>query len=88
MVLNPFFTQGTSSEQNLVQDLINEQLRTYGVEIFYIPRKFVTERSVRREVVQSNVDLAYHLRHILTTMISILVQVISYQSLELNPEMR
>ena len=34
MVLNPYFTQGTSSEQNLVQDLVNEQLRTYGVEIF------------------------------------------------------
>ena len=58
MVLNPFFTQGTSSEQNLVQDLINEQLRTYGVEIFYIPRKFVTEKSVIREVVQSKFDLA------------------------------
>ena len=58
MVLNPFFTQGTSSEQNLVQDLINEQLRTYGVEIFYIPRKFVTEKSVIREVVQSKFDMA------------------------------
>ena len=58
MVLNPFFTQGTSSEQNLVQDLINEQLRTYGVEIFYIPRKFVSEKSVIREVVQSKFDLA------------------------------
>ena len=58
MVLNPFFTQGTSAEQNLVQDLINEQLRTYGVEIFYIPRKFVTEKSVFREVVQSKFDMA------------------------------
>ena len=58
MVLNPFFTQGTSSEQNLVQDLINEQLRTYGVEIFYIPRKFMTEKSVIREVVQSKFDMA------------------------------
>ena len=58
MVLNPFFTQGTSAEQNLVQDLINEQLRTYGVEIFYIPRKFITEKSVIREVVQSKFDMA------------------------------
>ena len=31
-MLNPFFTQGTSGEQSLVQDLINEQLRMYGVE--------------------------------------------------------
>ena len=58
MVLNPFFTQGTSAEQNLVQDLINEQLRTYGVEIFYIPRKFITEKSIIREVVQSKFDMA------------------------------
>ena len=58
MVLNPYFTQGTSSEQNLVQDLVNEQLRTYGVEIFYLPRKFATEKSVIREVVQSKFDLA------------------------------
>ena len=57
-MLNPFFTQGTSSEQNLVQDLINEQLRTYGVDIFYLPRKFITENTVIREVVQSKFDLA------------------------------
>ena len=25
MVLNPYFTQGTSSEQNLVQDLIRDK---------------------------------------------------------------
>mgnify|MGYP003122520704 FL=1 len=58
MVLNPFFTQGTTSEQNLVQDLINEQLRTYGVDIFYLPRKYMTENTVIREVVQSKFDLA------------------------------
>ena len=58
MVLNPFFTQGTSSEQNLVQDLINEQLRMYGVDIYYIPRKYMTEKTVIREVVQSKFDSA------------------------------
>ena len=58
MVLNPYFTQGTNSEQNLVQDLINEQLRTYGVEIYYIPRKYVGEKTVIREVVKSKFDVA------------------------------
>jgi hypothetical protein len=57
-MLNPFFTQGTSSEQNLVQDLINEQLRMYGVDIYYIPRKYLTEKTVIREVVQSKFDEA------------------------------
>ena len=51
-MLNPFFTQGTTGEQNLVQDLINEQLRMYGVDIFYLPRKFLTENTGIREVVQ------------------------------------
>ena len=57
-MLNPFFTQGTTGEQNLVQDLINEQLRMYGVDIFYLPRKFLTENTVIREVVQSKFDMA------------------------------
>ena len=57
-MLNPFFTQGTRGEQNLVQDLINEQLRMYGVDIFYLPRKYMTENTVIREVVQSKFDMA------------------------------
>ena len=57
-MLNPFFTQGTTGEQNLVQDLINEQLRMYGVDIFYLPRKYLTENTVIREVVQSKFDTA------------------------------
>jgi len=57
-MLNPFFTQGTVSEQNLVQDLINEQLKMYGVDIFYLPRKYLTENTVVREVVQSKFDIA------------------------------
>ena len=57
-MLNPFFTQGTQGEQNLVQDLINEQLRMYGVETFYLPRKYMTENTIIREVVESKFDMA------------------------------
>ena len=46
MALNPFFLQGTSSEQRLVQDLINEHLRFNGVEVTYIPRKYVNKKTV------------------------------------------
>ena len=38
MALNPFFLQGSANEQNLVQSLVNEQLKIYGVEVTYIPR--------------------------------------------------
>jgi hypothetical protein len=60
-MLNPFFTQGTRSEQSLVQDLINEQLRMYGVEVYYLPRKYITENTIIREVVQSKFDEAHPL---------------------------
>ena len=61
MALNPFFQQGARSEQNLVQDLINEQLRMYGVEVHYMPRKYIKENKVIREVVASKFDDAYPL---------------------------
>jgi len=61
MVLNPYFQQGSRSEQSLIQDLINEQLRTYGVEVHYLPRKYMDEKTVIREVVQSKFDDAYPL---------------------------
>jgi hypothetical protein len=60
-MLNPFFQQGSRSEQGLIQDLINEQLRMYGVEIYYLPRKYITEKTVIREVIQSVFDDAYPL---------------------------
>jgi|TARA_R100000030_G_scaffold17091_1_gene11478 hypothetical protein len=58
-MLNPFFLQGSSGEQNLVQDLINEQLRMYGVEVHYIPRQYITSNTVLREVIESEFNHAY-----------------------------
>ncbi len=55
-MLNPFFQQGSKSEQSLVQDLINEQLKIYGIEIYYLPRKYVTEKTVIKEVIESKFD--------------------------------
>jgi len=59
MALNPFFLQGSSSEQRLVQDLVNEHLRIYGVEVIYIPRKFVNKKTVIEEVQSSRFDDNY-----------------------------
>ena len=60
-MLNPFFLQGSNSEQNLVQDLINEQLRMYGVEVYYLPRRYITEKTIIREVIESEFVDAYPL---------------------------
>ena len=60
-MLNPFFLQGSQGEQGLVQDLINEQLRMYGLDCHYIPRKLMTSRTIMREVTESRFDQAFPL---------------------------
>lgn len=47
--VNRYFTQGTSSEQNLVEDLIVESLSIYGEELFYIPRTLVNKDEILGE---------------------------------------
>ena len=59
MALNPYFLQGSTGEQSLVQDLINEQLKMYGVEVYYIPRRYMTTNTVIREVVESEFTHSY-----------------------------
>ena len=56
MTLNPFFLQGSSNEQFLVQDLINEQLKIYGVEVYYLPRKIFKTDNIIREIQSSKFD--------------------------------
>jgi len=59
MALNPFFLQGSAGEQRLIQELINEQLKIYGVEVIYIPRKIVRKNTIIREIVSSKFDDNY-----------------------------
>ena len=61
MALNPFFLQGSKGEQGLVQDLVNEQLRMYGIECHYIPRKLVTSSTIMKEVTESKFEQAFPL---------------------------
>lgn len=60
-MLNPFFLQGSKGEQDLLQDLTNEHLRIYGVEIYYLPRQYITEKTVIKEVIESEFNNAYPL---------------------------
>lgn len=60
-MLNPFFLQGSGSEQSLIQSLVNEQLRMYGVEVYYIPRRYISEKTIIKEVIESKFDNAYPL---------------------------
>ena len=56
MALNPFFLQGSANEQYLIQDLINEQLKIYGIDVYYIPRKFIRTDNILKEVETSKFD--------------------------------
>ena len=58
-MLNPFFLNGSKTEQGLVQDLINEQLRMYGIDVYYLPRRYATSNTVIKEVIQSEFSNAY-----------------------------
>ena len=56
MALNPFFLQGSPNEQFLVQDLINEQLKIYGIEVYYLPRKVFKTDNIIKEIQSSKFD--------------------------------
>ena len=53
MALNPFFLQGSKGEQGLMQDLINESIQMYGVEVHYMPRLYLGQNRVIKENVVS-----------------------------------
>ena len=60
-MLNPFFLNGSTGEQGLLQSLNNEALMMYGVECYYMPRQYITEKTVIREVIESEFNNAYPL---------------------------
>jgi len=49
MATNPYFTQGTTGEQSLVEDLIIESLKIYGKDLFYIPRTLISKDEILGE---------------------------------------
>ena len=57
--LNPFFRQEVASEQRLVQNLVNEHLRMYGQEVYYLPRKYYGTDSIMRENILARFNDAY-----------------------------
>ena len=56
MPLNSFFLQGSPNEQFLIQDLINEQLKIYGIDVYYLPRKIFKTDDIIREIQSSKFD--------------------------------
>lgn len=59
MTLNPFFLNGSKTEQGLVQDLVNELIRMGGQDVVYLPRKFITEKKIIKELLVSKFDVGF-----------------------------
>jgi len=59
--LNSYFLQGSPSEQRLIQDLINEQLKMYGQDVLYMPRRIIGENTVIKEITASKFDDSFRI---------------------------
>ena len=59
MPTNVYFSTGTTSEQKLYEDLIIEQLKIYGQDVYYLPRKIANKDTIFGEDPASSFDDSY-----------------------------
>ena len=59
MPTNVYFDTGTTSEQRLYEDLIIEQLKMYGQDVYYLPRKLANKDTIFGEDPASSFDDSY-----------------------------
>ena len=61
MATNTYFSQGTTGEQDLTQSLVNEQIKMFGKNVYYIPRTLVKQDTVFGEDTMSKFEGAYEI---------------------------
>jgi hypothetical protein len=61
MPRNVYFSQGTTPEQRLYEDITIEALRIYGHDVFYIPRSIVNTDAIFNEDALSKFGAAYQI---------------------------
>jgi hypothetical protein len=59
MATSVYFDKGQNTEQNLYEDLIVEQLKLFGHDVYYLPRTLVKEDTLFGEDVLSKFDDSY-----------------------------
>ena len=59
MPTNVYFDTGTKPEQALYEDLMIEQLRIYGQDVYYIPRKMAGTDKIWQEDISSSFESSY-----------------------------
>jgi hypothetical protein len=68
MATNPYFSQGSTSEQLLYEDLIVESLKMYGQDVYYLPRELVNVDVVFGDDVPSRFENAYQIEMYIDTI--------------------
>ena len=61
MAINPYFSQGRRSEQNLYEDLVVESLKIYGQDVYYLPRTQVNFDTILRDDIPAQYGSNYRL---------------------------
>lgn len=61
MATNLYFSQKVRSEQNLYEDIVIEALKTYGQDVFYLPRDIVNEDTILGDDPVSSFNSSYML---------------------------
>ena len=61
MATNLYFSQKVRSEQNLYEDIVIEALRTYGQDVYYLPRDIVNEDKILGDDPVSSFNSSYML---------------------------
>ena len=59
---NVFFTHGTRNEQFLQQNLVEEYLKMFGMDILYIPRQLIRKDGVFNEEIISEFAYGFELK--------------------------
>ncbi len=59
MAINQYIRSNVKSEQDLYENLVIETLKTYGVEVYYIPRDIVNENKIFGDDIPSRFNSAY-----------------------------
>ena len=67
MPTNVYFDTGTRPERDLYEDLIIEQLKIYGQDVYYIPRKMAGTNTVFEEDISSSFETSYVIEMYLET---------------------
>lgn len=59
MATNLYFSQKVRSEQNLYEDIIIESLKTYGQDVYYLPRDLVNEDTIFGDDIPSSFNSSH-----------------------------